>query len=146
MTQYKAEIPFFIAKAEDYSGKYFQDLDLPPFFNNDGDEVGRSPAFCSSKWKRDVFTRFCNEKFGVKNYDITMGFSTDEIHRAGRMKSTKKWTYKFPLLDLRMNRGDCINLVEKTFNTPPQDQVVITAQTIQERSGVALWSQTIESF
>jgi hypothetical protein len=114
-----AKIPFFIAKAEDYAGKYFANLELPPFFNNDGGEVGRSQAFCSSKWKRDVFTRFVNEHYKEKSYDVLMGFSTDEKHRAARMKSIKKWQYKFPLLDLQMNRGDCIALVERKFNAPP---------------------------
>lgn len=112
-------IPFYIAKAEDYAGKYFANLDLPPFFNNDSGEIGRQPAFCSSKWKREVFTRFCNDKFKAKQYDVLMGFSTDERQRAVRIKSSKKWQYKMPLLDLNINRGQCIGMVEKQFNAEP---------------------------
>jgi hypothetical protein len=48
-----------------------------------------------------------------------MGFSTDEKNRAARMKSTKKWNYIFPLLDLQMSRGDCVALIEKTFKAEP---------------------------
>lgn len=115
----KVGIPFFIAKTEDHSEKYFADLELPPFFNFDNNDVGRQKAFCSSNWKRDVFKRFCNLQFGEKYYDVIMGFSTDEKKRAVKMKSTRKWQYKFPLLDLQLSRGDCIALVERAFNAPP---------------------------
>jgi len=115
----KAGIPFYIAKAHDYSGKYYADMDLPPFFNFDGGEVGRRPAFCSSKWKADVFRRFCNLEFKEKQYNVLMGFSTDEIKRAARIKQSKKWAYKFPLLDLKLNRGQCISIVKNKFGVDP---------------------------
>jgi 3'-phosphoadenosine 5'-phosphosulfate sulfotransferase (PAPS reductase)/FAD synthetase len=114
----KAGIPFYIVKAADYT-KYAGDMELPPFFANNKLTEGRLPAYCSAKWKREVFERFCNEKFGAKTYDVLMGFSTDEIHRAARMKASKKWNKVFPLLDLQMRRGDCITLVERTFNAEP---------------------------
>lgn len=114
----KAGIPFYVAKAFDYSSQ-FADMELPPFFTIIDDKEGRSPAFCSSLWKKRVFERFCNEKFKSKKYNILMGFSIDEIHRAARMKSTKKNNYVFPLLDLQMRRGDCIALVQRTFDTEP---------------------------
>ena len=88
-------------------------------FRQQSNAVGRQPAYCSSKWKADVFKRFCASKFNSKKYDVIMGFSTDEMNRSARMKSTKKYTYQFPLLDLRMNRGDCVKLVQDTFNAPP---------------------------
>ena len=119
-------IPFHIAKAEEYAGTLhgetnFGNFLLPPFFHGDGngEAKGRQPAFCSSKWKKEVFNRFCAKQFNAKKYDVIMGFSTDEIHRAGRIKQTKKYRYQFPLLDLRMNRGDCVKLVQDTFNAPP---------------------------
>lgn len=114
-----AGIPFFIAKTEHYSGKYFANLGLPPFFNIDGGEVGREPAFCSSKWKKDVFTRFCNAAFKEKKYNVLMGFSTDEVKRSTRMMSSKKWSYVFPLLELNLNRNECIKIVTDKFNAPP---------------------------
>lgn len=115
----EAGIPFYIAKAEHYAGKYFANMDLPPFFNFDNEEVGRQPAFCSSNWKRDIFKRFCNDKFKLKAYNVLMGFSTDEIKRAARIKLSKKWNYVFPLLDLGLNRNECVKLVHETFNTDP---------------------------
>jgi hypothetical protein len=110
----KAGIAFYIAKANDYS-KYFANMDMPPFFFNEG----RGRTFCSNHWKKDVFISFCNEKFKQKKYNVLYGFSTDEIHRAARMKPSKKWNKVFPLLDLQMRRSDCIALVQRTFDTEP---------------------------
>ena len=121
---------------------------LPPFFNlTVSNGIGRSPAFCSDIWKTSVFKKFCNENFNKKKYHVLMGFSTDEKHRAGRQtkKINKEYLFEqgdvfgdskiitvkevkskgnkfkcvFPLLDLRMNRGDCVKLVMDTFNAPP---------------------------
>ena len=114
----KAGIPFYIAKTKDYAAS-FGDVKMPPFFANNKGTEGRTPAFCSHKWKREVFNRFCNKKFGAKSYDVLFGFSTDEIHRAARMKVSKKWNPVFPLLDLQMRRGDCIALVQREFNVEP---------------------------
>jgi PP-loop superfamily ATP-utilizing enzyme len=100
----KAGIAFYIAKANDYS-KYFANMDMPPFFFNN----------C----KKYVFISFCNEKFKQKKYNVLYGFSIDEIHRAARMKPSKKWNKIFPLLDLQMRRSDCIALVQRTFDTEP---------------------------
>lgn len=120
----KAGIPFFIAKTEDYAATLhgestFANLELPPFFSLQNGDIGREPAFCSSKWKADVFKRFVSKEFKNKNFLVSLGFSTDEIQRAARIKNKKKYVYQFPLLDLKMNRTDCMILVEKTFNAEP---------------------------
>ena len=157
-------IPFYTAKTEEYAGTLhgettFGSFLLPPFFigDGDGDAKNKQPAFCSSKWKADVFNKFCEKEFGAKKYDVSLGFSTDEKQRAAsklmgekdyskfisaqydlfvdssdvdkklyaeieryKKKNTpKKWRYNFPLLDLRMNRGDCVKIVQDTFNAPP---------------------------
>ena len=79
-------LAFYIAKTQDVSPNYYADMKLPPFFlkNADG-AVGRGSAYCSGKWKSDVFKRFCTEQFGEKNFDVMLGFSTDEKHRALNM-------------------------------------------------------------
>ena len=110
---------FLLPKRRITQASIFANLDLPPFFNNDNGEISRSPAFCSSKWKRDVFTRFVNKNYKEKIYNVLMGFSTDEKHRAARMKSTKKWQYKFPLLELQLSHSHCISIIENRFNAPP---------------------------
>jgi hypothetical protein len=121
----KAGIPFYIAKCEEFAGKLhgkttYANWLLPPFFHLDGDsEIGRLPAYCSTNWKRKIIERFLKKEYDAKRYELIMGFSIYEMHRAGRMKSTKKYQYKFPLLDLKMSRGDCVALVNRTFNAPP---------------------------
>jgi len=75
--------------------------------------------FCSDKWKKQVFRRFLKQKFNAESYQVLMGFSTDEIHRAGRIKQTKKYHHQYPLLDLQINRNQCAALVERTFNSAP---------------------------
>ena len=121
----KAGIPFHIAKCEDYAGKLhgksvYANWLLPPFFHLDGkSEIGRQPAYCSTNWKREVVRKFLKKTYNAKNYEMIFGFSTDEQHRAARMKSTAKYKNDFPLLDLQMRRGDCVALVERTFNAEP---------------------------
>ena len=135
-----AGIPFHIAKAVDHT-KYAGDVNLPPFFANKKGTEGRLPAYCSAKWKREVFERFCNEKFKAKSYEVLFGFSTDEKHRAARMKPTRKWNPKFPLLDLQMRRGDCIALVERVFNAePPRSSCYMCPNHTQPE-----WSHVMES-
>ena len=120
-----AGIPFYIAHAKDYAGNLhgkstYANWLLPPFFHLDGEsEIGRQPAYCSINWKRDVVRRFLKEKFNSDKYTMLMGFSTDEQHRAARMKPSKKYGLSFPLLDLQMRRGDCVALVERTFKANP---------------------------
>ena len=148
----KAGISFYTAKTEHYAGNLngktaFGDMLLPPFFHSDGEAaISRQPAYCSSIWKTSVFKRFCNKTFKAKSYDVLMGFSTDEKHRASRQteiinqdfevsqndifgntsiiakktkRKSKKFRCYFPLLDLRLNRSDCVKLVIDTFNAPP---------------------------
>ena len=137
----KAGIPFYIAKTQDYA-KAFADVKMPPFFiMSPGGTEGRGSAFCSSLWKKRVFERFCNDKFKQKSYDVLFGFSTDEMHRAGRMKPTRKWQPKFPLLDLQMRRGDCIALVQREFNVePPRSSCYICPNHTQPE-----WAHVMES-
>lgn len=115
-------IHFYTAKTEDYAPYDYSNFSLPSFYTVNtitGDITRSGGMFCSDKWKKNVFRRFLAKQFNQKSYDVIMGFSTDEIHRAGRMKSSKKYNYQFPLLDLRMNRVECIRLVEKTFKQEP---------------------------
>jgi len=124
----KAGIPFYTAKTEDYAAKDFGNFALPAFYtinSKNGDITRSGGMFCSDKWKKQVFRRFLMHEFNAKTYQVLMGFSTDEMHRAGRVKQTKKYQHRFPLLDLRMNRSECSLLVERTFNvTPPKSSCI----------------------
>lgn len=87
---------------------------LIPAFTTLNGGVGKKPTFCSSEWKRDVKRRWVTKEHLVVRAQDWMGFSTDEIKRASKMIKANpgKWGYRFPLLELRMSRGDCIALVQ----------------------------------
>jgi hypothetical protein len=74
---------------------------------------GQLPVFCSNYWKRDLIRRYLRQLGYGPDHPILqwIGLSLDEV---GRMKSTgRKWIKNhWPLiLDARMRRGECIQLV-----------------------------------
>lgn len=100
-----------------WGGKDGDSLLIPVFTDANGD-VGKLPGYCSGEWKQRVLQRWL-KKNGVKSAEMWMGISTDEINRASFPKGA--WTKKYPLIDLRMNRGDCVALVEKMgWPMPPR--------------------------
>lgn len=87
------------------------DLLVPAYTQN-----GKLPTYCSSEWKTYVIHRYLRS-WGVKQCDMWMGMSTDEL---SRLKASKvKWiTKKYPLClgyGVCMNRMECTKLVEDTF-------------------------------
>ena len=91
---------------------------LIPAFTTQGEQVGKLPTFCSNEWKQRVMRRFATEQ-GVKQADVWLGFTIDEMKRV--TTPIGKWQNKYPLIELRMTRGDCIALVERMgWPTPPR--------------------------
>lgn len=92
------------------------DTVLPPFFSRWGksehEELARQPSYCSDKWKTTVVRRFVNSKFpkGTK-FETWMGMSTDELRRV--KPTIDKWQKRYPLVEMRLSRDDCIALVVK---------------------------------
>mgnify|MGYP000440959959 FL=1 len=78
---------------------------LIPAFTNQSGEIGKLPTFCSNEWKTRVVQRWAAAQ-GVKKCDTWLGISVDEKRRA-KKPSTGKWSYRHPLIELGMNRGDC---------------------------------------
>jgi hypothetical protein len=108
---------------------YSKDLCMIPAYVFYGGEAfghpekfGRLPTFCSGEWKRDVVLRYLSGKgYGPKKpIRQYMGFSTDEARRAkGGRRKWAEWTY--PLIELGMNRHDCVDVVLKAgLPTPPR--------------------------
>jgi hypothetical protein len=83
---------------------------LIPAFTTEGLGVGKLPTFCSNEWKRRVMQRWASEQ-GVTQADVWIGISTDEMKRC--KQTLGKWQDKYPLIEKRKNRGDCIALVER---------------------------------
>lgn len=107
-----------------------EDEPLPGYFStrNGRDKnglcLGKKPAFCSDKWKREVIQRFLNDRYGEKNLtkrgvDIWMGISIEEAAR--RMKITDgKWQRRYPLIEMLMTKQMAIQCVEDYgLPTPP---------------------------
>lgn len=83
---------------------------LMPVFTDQSGEIGKLPTYCSTEWKTRVVRRWATAQ-GIVNADMWIGISVDEKHR---MKaSSGKWGYRHPLIDLRMNRGNCEALIER---------------------------------
>jgi len=100
-----------------FGGKNKDSLLIPAFSNLAGD-IGKMPGYCSNEWKQRVLQRWLRKK-GVTSGELWMGISTDELHRASFPKGA--WQKKYPLIDLKMNRGDCMAIVERMgWPTPPR--------------------------
>lgn len=94
---------------------------LPGYFTtySGSAERGKQPGRCSNYWKRRVFERHVNKCFPGSRFNVWMGMSTDELRRVKVVEG--KWQKKYPLIDLRLSRDDCISIVEKAgLPTPPR--------------------------
>lgn len=98
-----------------YGGKDKDTLLIPAFTNQSG-ETGKLPAFCSNEWKRRVIERWAR-KSGFSGGAFWMGFSTDELQRV--KKGSGVWLERYPLIEERMSRGDCISLATRVFGEIP---------------------------
>jgi hypothetical protein len=90
-----------------YGGKDGETLLMPVFTDHSG-EPGKLPGYCSTEWKRRVVQRWANDQ-GVKQCDMWLGISTDEMGRVTR--TSGKWMNRYPLIEQAMNRGDCMSFV-----------------------------------
>ena len=102
-----------------FSGADGKTIVIPMHTDKSG-KPGILPKFCSTEWKTRPVQRFCREH-GISSADFLIGFSSDEMERCRRYDEAKPWNHVYPLIDLRMNRGDCISLVERMgWPTPPR--------------------------
>lgn len=101
-----------------YGGKDSDTLLVPAFTTQSGG-VGKLSNFCSSYWKREVIKRWVNSQ-GVKAVDLWLGISVDEMERV-QVERSAKWANRYPLIEARKNRGDCIALVKSMgWPEPPR--------------------------
>ena len=101
-----------------FGGKSGQTL-LMPVFTNKGGMPGKLTNYCSAYWKREVIKRWANAQ-GVKAVDNWLGISVDEMQRMVNDRG-QKWRTRYPLVERRMNRGDCVALVKRMgWPEPPR--------------------------
>jgi len=78
---------------------------------------------CTSTFKIKVITRWL-KKHGVSvdsPATVCIGFSTDEAHRVSNRTKSKYELPVYPLLDLRLSRQDCKNLIARAgLPVPPK--------------------------
>jgi 3'-phosphoadenosine 5'-phosphosulfate sulfotransferase (PAPS reductase)/FAD synthetase len=104
-----------------YAGKDKDTLLIPAYTSAaNGHREGMLRKYCSHEWKTRPLRRFCRDQ-GIDGGDMWIGFSTDEMERCRVYDSGEKWRHIYPLIDQRMNRGDCIAMVERMgWPTPPR--------------------------
>lgn len=91
---------------------------LIPAFTTESGEVGKLPSYCSNEWKQRVMRRWAVEQ-GVNQADVWLGFTIDELRRV--TQPLGKWQNRYPLIERRMTRGDCIALVKRMgWPEPPR--------------------------
>ncbi len=65
---------------------------------------------CTDDWKLQPIRRFI--RANAKTAEMWLGISTDEVERS-RVSDVSYITHAYPLLDKRMNRGDCMAWLER---------------------------------
>ena len=108
-----------------YGGADGETLLIPAYTTQGGGDVGKLSGYCSGEWKRDVIRRFVTIEHGVRAATNWIGYSIDELGRALKAQKSKKnggkWRVEFPLIQLGMNRGDCVALVSRMgWPSPPR--------------------------
>jgi hypothetical protein len=94
--------------------------DLIPVFGEQGNPMGRA---CTADFKIKTLHRWLRENGATKTNPayVQLGISTDEIERAGRGKDASMERRQYPLLDLGMNRTDCMEVIRQAgLPVPPK--------------------------
>lgn len=111
---------------------------------------GRLKRSCTQRWKIAPITKFLQEVRNGEQVEQWLGISLDEMHRAG--PSDQKWiTRRYPLLDLRMTRADCLIWLEEHGLPSPGKSACVQcpfhnsrAWQAMKREGGADWKRAAE--
>ena len=112
---------------------------------NKGERVGNPPLYTETNGEVEILMRQCTldykivpikkkirELLGLKkgerakevNCEQWIGISLDELQRM-KLSTVKYITHKFPLIDKRMNRNDCLQWIKKNnYPEPPRSACV----------------------
>lgn len=107
------------AVADEWGGVF-----VPAFTTyDDGSPSGMLRRQCTQRWKITPMRRWLRAQ-GVTQAEQWMGITIDEVERA--KDSDVQWiTHRFPLLEKRMTRQDCIIWLEKNgLPVPPKSSYV----------------------
>jgi len=73
---------------------------------------GQLSRQCTQQWKRAPIRRWLQANRNGQPVEMLLGISRDEWHRA-KDSDVKYITHRWPLLELNMTTGDCINYLER---------------------------------
>lgn len=100
---------------------------VPHFSINPDGTYGQGNRQCTGDFKLAPLMREQRrilKEAGAKQLTCWIGISTDEISRA-KDSRVKYIEHRWPLIDLRMNRADCLSWMRKNnFPTPPRSACV----------------------
>ncbi len=119
-----------IVKSADYVDTSLLDhgdyVRIPAYHLSEG-KVGKLKTICSGLWKGKVARKWMREQ-GIKRADNWLGMSIDEQRRA--RPSTLKWVQlRYPLIDLGINREDCLWLINDAgWPRPPRTSCYLCPQ------------------
>lgn len=114
-------IPAFTAYASDKTGTYLEleeneqgeliEMAREEYIvHRAGDDSGQFRRQCTHRWKIRPMRRWLRSR-GVKQAEQWLGITVDEVERA--KDSDVKWiTHRFPLLEKKMTRLDCLTWLE----------------------------------
>jgi len=96
----------------------------PPFFTDKQGESGMLWRQCTKDYKLNPLrreTRKLMEDAGAKHVVQWIGISWDEWHRAGRESGVKYITNRYPLMEKRLTREQCLMwMKEHKYPLPPK--------------------------
>jgi len=92
----------------------FRSLNIPVFRNLDGKRIPMNRK-CTERFKIRPISKWVKSQGATKRDPaiIGLGISVDEIGRMRSNSGFKHQTLEYPLIDLRLNRNDCINIILK---------------------------------
>lgn len=97
----------------------------PVYVGFNGDRASITVRQCTQEFKIEVIQKEIRNRFGKQDIVQWIGISLDEAHR---MKSSRNSHVenRWPLIDLRMNRHDCLSWIEKKgYPQPPRSCCVM---------------------
>ena len=136
------ELPFPVYRVQHKEGltKAIEDsvangsrIGNPPLYTNNDGEVGILSRVCTTEYKINPIKKRIREMFGLKRNQRVkeemrctqwIGISLDEITRM-RVSRDKWIDFRYPLVEQKMRRGDCLEWMKKNgYPEPPRSACV----------------------
>lgn len=101
---------------------------IPAHVRQPDGSAGLSPRQCTRDFKIDPITKAINNfrrERGNAQAIVWIGISIDEIYRAKQHRNQPRIVNRFPLMDRRLNRNDCLQWMKRNrFPEPPRSACV----------------------